>query len=179
MPNQTGINNSNYRNGYSIGSRNTLYTKYFAMINRCYNENDKAFINYGGRGIKVHQLWIDNFESYIEYIKLLDNFGVKDYSIDRENNDGNYEPGNLRWINRNEQNANRRKRKDNTTGYVGVQLRKNGKYKSDIMVDKKRHHLGYFDNLSDAVNARNNFILKNDLEKLGFKIQNFPYEDAL
>lgn len=75
---------------------------------RCYNTKDKNYHSYGGRGITLFEEWINNPKAFIDYIKSLENYGVEKLSLDRINNDGNYEPGNLRWATRKEQARNRR-----------------------------------------------------------------------
>lgn len=79
-----------------------------AMKQRCGNPNNKGFHNYGGRGITVCQEWKDSFQAFYDYVSRLPNFGEKGYSLDRINNDGNYEPGNVKWSSKTEQNQNRR-----------------------------------------------------------------------
>jgi hypothetical protein len=74
------------------------------MKARCLNSNHKCFHRYGGRGITVYSEWIDSFEKFISYIGLRPS---NKYSLDRINNDGNYEPGNVRWATKKEQSNNR------------------------------------------------------------------------
>ncbi len=77
-----------------------------AMKQRCYNPNNTAFQNYGGRGIKVCDDWLHDF---LEFESWAEKHGYDDtLTIDRMNNDGNYEPSNCRWITRAEQNKNKR-----------------------------------------------------------------------
>ena len=74
------------------------------MIQRCTNERAANFKYYGGRGIRVCQQWRDSFEAFLA------DMGERPEgkTLDRINNDGNYEPGNCRWATWSEQRRNRR-----------------------------------------------------------------------
>ena len=74
------------------------YKSWSEMKRRCYNDNFKGYHRYGGRGIKVCDEWITDFQAFYDYMGPRD----KGYSIDRIDNDGNYEPGNVRWVTRSE-----------------------------------------------------------------------------
>jgi hypothetical protein len=86
------------------------------MQRRCYNPKYEGFHNYGGRGITVCDKWRGSFLAFLNDMGLAP---TKDHSLDRINNDGNYEPGNCRWATRAQQTQNKRKRKDALIEYRG------------------------------------------------------------
>lgn len=76
------------------------------MKRRCHSETDDAYPNYGGRGIKVCDQWRNSFAAFLA------DMGERPspwHTLDRIDNDGNYEPGNVRWALRADQNRNTRK----------------------------------------------------------------------
>ena len=87
-------------------------TRLFGIWNdikkRCFNANSKFWKNYGGRGITMFEAWLNDFQAFYDYVSGLENFGRAGYTLDRINNDGNYEPGNVRWADRKTQNRNKR-----------------------------------------------------------------------
>lgn len=84
------------------------YQRWKTMKSRCYNTNSTNYKNWGGRGISVCDEWKNNFKAWYDYVSKLPHFGEKGYSLDRINNDGNYEPGNVRWATHREQYLNSR-----------------------------------------------------------------------
>ena len=82
-----------------IARRNTrLYHIYHGIIQRCENPNAPGYEYYGGRGIKMVEEWRNDYESFKEW-SLANGYKERaGLSIDRINNDGNYEPNNCQWI---------------------------------------------------------------------------------
>lgn len=151
-------------------SEHPLHAQWGWIKQRCYNKNVAAYKHYGGRGITICAEWRYDFKAFYDYVTQLDNYGESGMTLDRIDNDGNYEPGNMRWATRHEQNTNQRKRKDNKSGYIGVRpYNDKQKWYSDIRVNGKCFYLGVYGTPEHAVIARNNFIIKNGLSE--YKIQ--------
>lgn len=84
-----------------------LYRIWTGMKTRCSNPNRKEYKNYGGRGIKVCKKWL----TYKNFYNWAIRNGYKDnLTIDRIDNDGNYEPKNCRWITIQEQQKNKKRK---------------------------------------------------------------------
>lgn len=84
----------------------TEYSIWRDMKDRCYRSAKKSFNCYGGRGISVCKAWRDSFEAFLADMGPRPSMA---HSLDRINNDGNYEPGNCRWATKRVQTRNTRR----------------------------------------------------------------------
>jgi hypothetical protein len=78
------------------------------MRNRCRRPSNPSWPHYGGRGITVCPEWADDFWQYVRDVGMPPEDG-RHWSLDRQDNDGNYEPNNVRWVTGPDQTNNTRR----------------------------------------------------------------------
>jgi hypothetical protein len=100
--------NKRSKTTHGLTRTHPLYSTWSGMMNRCYNLKQPAYKNYGARGIAVCERW-HNVQDFVADIEA--EIGPKPdpkLTLDRIENDGNYEPGNVQWATRRQQMLNRR-----------------------------------------------------------------------
>lgn len=128
-----------------------LYSTWYNMRNRCLNPKHEDYRHYGGRGIEIYEPWINSFDQFREYI--LRDLGPRpdDHWLDRTDNDGHYEPGNLRWATPREQN-------NNTSWNLPIEDRHVYKFRDrwrvSRSIDGRMRYFGTFRTIEEARVAR-------------------------
>lgn len=144
-------------------SDSKIYSLYHGIKKRCYNPKSIGFKYWGGKGIKMCDVWLESFKVFEEW--ALSHGYEEGLSIERIDNDKDYCEENCIFIPRCEQPLNQSKREDNTSGYTGVYISgvHNNVFKAQIDHNKKTYRIGTFDNIRSAVMARNYFIIENNI----------------
>lgn len=118
------------------------------MVKRC---RDERFAKWYG-DVTVCQSWLDSYDNFLRDVGRKPNTNA---TLDRVDPKGNYEPGNVRWATREVQSRNTKNHETNKTGVRGVSWSKSKhKWRAAIYVQNKQKHLGYFDSIAQAENAR-------------------------
>lgn len=89
-------------------SHTKTHQEWIGIRQRCLNPNCKDYKDYGARGITMCDRWRDSFEAFYEDVSKLKHFEEKEYTLNRIDNDGNYEPNNVEWASAITQQNNKR-----------------------------------------------------------------------
>lgn len=107
---KTGCDHTQFKHGAAsvLQGRSPEYRAWESMKSRCLNPEHPFYHRYGGRGITIHPAWVDDFPAFYAYV------GPRPAgtTLDREDNDGGYVPGNVRWVNQKTQSRNKENRKE-------------------------------------------------------------------
>lgn len=134
-------------------SGHPLYSRWEEMMRRCYNKNYRRYKDYGGRGIAVSARWHDP-AVYIADVEALGPQPSPTHTLDRPNNDGDYDVSNIQWASQTEQNFNQRTRKDNRSGHRGVHYdHARHKWCARLQVAGTVKYLGRFEAIEAAISA--------------------------
>ena len=94
----------NFKHGMGSATyRVKEYSVWAGIKTRCYNQKASNYKYYGARGIRMYEKWKNSFEAFLKDVGICPGNG---FTVDRKNNDGNYEPGNVKWSTHTEQMRN-------------------------------------------------------------------------
>lgn len=138
-------------------TNSVIYRRWASMKARCNNPNTTNYEIYGGRGITYDPSW-ENFLNF--YVDMKDTFEEM-LELDRKDVNKNYSKENCRWVTHNENNYNKTRQSNNSSGKTGVSFKKSiDKWFAYITVNGKQISLGLHDIFEDAVTARKNAELE-------------------
>lgn len=149
-------------------SRTRLYKIWHKIQIRCYDEGCDRYHDYGGRGIAVCEEWRNSFDAFHKW--ALANGYNESLTIDRKENDGNYEPSNCRWATNAQQQANKRHRTGTKSKFKGVH-----KHRGRFAVKVRGRHIGLFKTEEAAARAYDEAASREFGE---FACLNFPVKEV-
>lgn len=154
-----------YRKDRTVESRSTkngaskhpLWGVYNQMVSRCHNEDNPSYYNYGGRGIKVCDRWLESAFNFYEDMGDC----PEGMSLERVNNDQGYSPENCKWETKSMQQFNQRIAPNNTSGRTGVYWREDRQTWS-VQIDHQNEtiRLGCYKSFEKACEVRAEAELK-------------------
>lgn len=141
-------------------SKTRIYKEWTGLIQRCHNPKNKRYYDYGGRGVVVCDEWRNDFQVFYDW--AMSNGYADNLTINRINDSKFYSPSTCEYTDKYKQGQDRRKRKDNTSGFTGVRVEKStNKWVAQINNRGIKFYLGVFDTKEQAAQAYNDFVIKN------------------
>lgn len=145
-------------------SGHKLDNMFTSMKQRCYNSNNPGYKDYGGRGIKICDEWLNDRSLFFKW--CIENGWDKKLQIDRRDNDDGYSPDNCRFVVSQINILNSRPKK-NKTGFIGVNKHRNKnrtkRFGTSVTYNGIYTFLGWYKTGLEAANIRDNFIIFNNL----------------
>lgn len=151
------------------------YNVWVKMKARCNRPREISYPRYGGRGIRVCERWSSSF------LAFYDDVGPRpstSHSLDRIDNDGHYEPSNVRWATRQQQGANTGRRVDNTSGFRGVAFNYK-KWSAAVRYDNQDYYIGSYETSAEAAWMRDQWALALHGEFATLNFQYLPVAEAV
>lgn len=146
---QEKINLTKHHSHKMSGTR--IYHIWRGMKDRCYNVHSPSYYRWGGRGITICDEWKDNFSAF--YSWAMENGYSENLTIDRIDNNGNYEPSNCRWATIEEQSRNRQ---SNVVIQIGNSKRTLKEWREIFELEYgtilERYHNNGFESIDDLFN---------------------------
>lgn len=142
-------------------SGHRVYKIWASIKARCHNRNARQYKDYGERGIEMSDKWRNDFRTFYNYVISLPGYGTDGLTLDRIDNDGNYESGNLRWATWSTQNKNKRLYKSSVSHrwiYEFVLSYKNKNYRYYRVIIKGKY-IKSVNNINDAIKYRDQHIV--------------------
>lgn len=134
----SGKKNPNYKTGLTLNGGSGIYNSWQNMKQRCLNPKAQKYNRYGGRGIKVCDEWI-SIDGFYKWATL--SGWTKGKSIDRIDNNGNYEPKNCHWVSISENSRKKKTTKISNSDAKVIRGRiKNGENVADLAREYKVVH---------------------------------------
>jgi len=153
------VGNSTRKHGLS---GHKLYKVWETMKQRCGNQKDKNYVNYGGRGISVCDEWKSDAGKFISF--AIDSGWSDGLEVDRINNDGNYEPSNIRFVTAEKNLLNKRLlRADSPTKYRGVSPL-GSVFRVAVRSHGSRHSKSGFKSAHEAAIYRDRYCIANGID---------------
>lgn len=136
--------------GSRLNGESREYRAWVGMLTRCYNDHNRKYRIYGGRGITVCDRWKT---SYVDFLNDLGRCPPR-FSLDRIDVNGDYAPNNCRWATASIQAFNKRPKRRAVNLPTGIVPKKYGRYQAVIGASGKLINLGSFGNVDAAIATR-------------------------